>query len=131
MPARPELVALYATAMADGGRKVWTIERAVTQSLRCTARAESTSHGRTRRSLRCSPGSAAARRDSGAKAPVADQELVMLFGVGDDVADYRDRHLALGWFGAFRRAEIVSLDVGDVERSDEGLVVTLRRSKGD
>src|SRR5580704_11135273 len=30
MPARPELVALYATALADAGRKVATIERAVT-----------------------------------------------------------------------------------------------------
>jgi site-specific recombinase XerD len=30
MPARPELVALYATAMADSGRRVSTIERAVT-----------------------------------------------------------------------------------------------------
>ena len=44
----------------------------------------------------------------------------------------RDRALlALGWFGAFRRAELVSLDAGDVVRGDEGLVVTLRRSKGD
>jgi hypothetical protein len=30
MPARPELVALYATALADVGRRVSTIERAVT-----------------------------------------------------------------------------------------------------
>ena len=38
---------------------------------------------------------------------------------------------SLGWSGAFRRAELVSLDAGDVVRGDEGLVVTLRRSKGD
>src|SRR6202453_4857422 len=30
MPARPELVALYAAALADAGRRVSTIERAVT-----------------------------------------------------------------------------------------------------
>ena len=50
----------------------------------------------------------------------------------DGLTGDRDRALlALGWFGAFRRAELVSLDAGDVVRGDEGLVATLRRSKGD
>ncbi len=39
--------------------------------------------------------------------------------------------LHMYWSAAFRRAELVSLDVGDVVRGDEGLVVTLRRSKCD
>ena len=43
----------------------------------------------------------------------------------------RSALLSLGWFGAFRRAELVSLDAGDVEGAARGLVVTLRRSKGD
>jgi integrase len=44
----------------------------------------------------------------------------------------RDRALLLvGFAGAFRRSELVSLDVGDVAFSADGLVVQLRRSKTD
>ncbi|MBV9328495.1 MAG: site-specific integrase [Chloroflexi bacterium] len=39
--------------------------------------------------------------------------------------------LLVGFAGAFRRSELVSLDVGDVTFSAEGLVVQLRRSKTD
>jgi site-specific recombinase XerD len=44
----------------------------------------------------------------------------------------RDRAVLLvGFAGAFRRSELVSLDVGDVMFSADGLVVQLRRSKTD
>ncbi len=44
----------------------------------------------------------------------------------------RDRALlVLGFYGALRRSELVGLDTGDVEVNDQGLVVTLRRSKTD
>jgi site-specific recombinase XerD len=44
----------------------------------------------------------------------------------------RDRALLLlGFAGAFRRSEVVSLSVADLEFRREGLVVTLRRSKTD
>ncbi len=44
----------------------------------------------------------------------------------------RDRCLlVLGFYGALRRSELVGLDVDDVEVNDQGLVVTLRRSKTD
>jgi integrase len=44
----------------------------------------------------------------------------------------RDRAvLLLGFAGAFRRAELVSLDVADLEFSSAGLIVTLRVSKTD
>ncbi|MGI8537074.1 MAG: hypothetical protein ACR2K2_11370 [Mycobacteriales bacterium] len=40
--------------------------------------------------------------------------------------------LLLGWAGAFRRSELVSLDVGDVEaHSEDGLHIQLARSKTD
>lgn len=39
--------------------------------------------------------------------------------------------LLLTYAGAFRRSEVVSLNAADVEFSDDGLVVTLRRSKTD
>jgi integrase len=134
MPARPELVALYATAMADGGRKVSTIERAVT-AIAQVHRARGLDWPRSHPAI--TEVMAGIRRRLGVapaqKAPVVDQKLVTLLeGIGDDLAGHRDRALlTLGWFGAFRRAELVGLDVGDLERSDEGLVVTLRRSKAD
>jgi len=44
----------------------------------------------------------------------------------------RDRALLLvGFAGAFRRSELVSLDVADVTFSSDGLIVQLRRSKTD
>jgi integrase len=44
----------------------------------------------------------------------------------------RDRALLLlGFAGAFRRAELVGLDVRDLEFSSAGLAVTLRKSKTD
>ncbi len=134
MPARPELVALYATAMADAGRKVSTIVRAVTaiaQVHRSTGIDWPRSHPAITEVL------AGIRRRLGSapeqKAPVIDKRLVeLLEHVGDDLVGHRDRALlTLGWFGAFRRAELVALDAGDVERTDEGLIVRLRRSKGD
>lgn len=39
--------------------------------------------------------------------------------------------LLLGFAGAFRRSELVALNVGDLRFSREGLVVTVRRSKTD
>jgi integrase len=47
-------------------------------------------------------------------------------------ASPRDRALLLlGFAGAFRRSELVTLDVADLTWSPEGLAVTLRRSKTD
>jgi site-specific recombinase XerD len=44
----------------------------------------------------------------------------------------RDRALiALGFAGALRRSELVALGVGDLESTEEGLRVTIRRSKTD
>jgi len=39
--------------------------------------------------------------------------------------------LLIGFAGAFRRSELVALDVEDVEEVPEGLRVTIRRSKTD
>jgi integrase len=39
--------------------------------------------------------------------------------------------ILLGFAGAFRRSELVALDVEDFEEAPEGLLVTIRRSKTD
>jgi len=44
----------------------------------------------------------------------------------------RDRALLLlGFAGAFRRSELVALDVADLEETEEGMRVAIRRSKTD
>ncbi|HTW09209.1 MAG TPA: site-specific integrase, partial [Acidimicrobiales bacterium] len=65
--------------------------------------------------------------------PVILEDLrQMVATLPESLAGTRDRALLLvGWAGAFRRSELVALNVEDLEPSDEGLVVTVRRSKTD
>ncbi|MBU0516888.1 MAG: site-specific integrase [Proteobacteria bacterium] len=68
-----------------------------------------------------------------AKAPVMIEDLrAMVEVLPDSLLGVRDRALlVLGFAGAFRRSELVGLDVGDIEITNDGLVVTVRRSKTD
>jgi site-specific recombinase XerD len=134
LPATPEVVALYLTHLADAGRKVSTIGRALASisqahrfanhaSPRSTARV-----GETMRGIRRRLGSAQT-----GKAPVLVEQLRrMLEGIPATLLGTRDRALlALGFAGAFRRSELVALDVSDLAFTGEGLEVTIRRSKTD
>lgn len=68
----------------------------------------------------------------GKKAAVTEDILAMLATLSGDLRGVRDRALLLiGFAGAFRRSELVALDVEDVEISGDGLVINLRRSKTD
>ena len=50
----------------------------------------------------------------------------------DGLTGLRDRALLLlGFAGAFRRSELVALDVADIAETETGLLVTIRRSKTD
>ena len=56
----------------------------------------------------------------------------MVAALPDDLGGTRDRALLLiGWAGALRRSELVAIEVGDLEWTDDGLVITIRRSKTD
>lgn len=51
---------------------------------------------------------------------------------GDRLADIRNRALlALGYAGAFRRSELSKLNIEDIERDNDGIYVTVRKSKTD
>jgi len=65
--------------------------------------------------------------------PVLREDLFqMLECMGDSTKDLRDKALLLlGFAGAFRRSEVIGLDVADIEHVRQGIVVTLRRSKTD
>jgi integrase len=67
------------------------------------------------------------------KTPVLVEDLrIMLRLLPDNLQGMRDRALLLiGFAGAFRRSELVELDVADLKFQAEGLLITLRRSKTD
>ncbi len=72
-------------------------------------------------------------RATESKAPITDAELrAMLATLPATIHGVRDRALLLvGFVGAFRRSELVALDVEDVVEERQGLVITVRRSKTD
>ena len=52
--------------------------------------------------------------------------------IPDDLSGKRDKALILiGFAAALRRSELVALSIGDVERSDSGVFLHIRRSKTD
>ena len=77
------------------------------------------------------------RRDKGAtkegKAPLLTDDLrLMVARLPDNILGLRDRALLLlGFAGAFRRSELVGLNIEDLEPAPEGLIVHLRSSKTD
>ena len=134
LPTTPATLAVYVAALADAGRKVSTIERAIS-GIVAAQRASGVEWPKGNAAVRETM--AGIRRRLGVatskKVPVQDGELVAMVGtLGVDAAGLRDRALlTLGWSGAFRRSELVALDVSDVTFTADGLVVALRRSKTD
>jgi site-specific recombinase XerD len=134
LPALPETVAAYLAAEADAGVKPSTLGRRVAAiryahklaSLPTPTDAEGVKA--TLRGIRRTFGGAKVR-----KAPaVAGKMKAMVATAPGGLAGLRDRSLLLlGFAGAFRRSELVGLDVEDIEQTTEGLRVTIRRSKTD
>jgi len=67
------------------------------------------------------------------KAPAtAERLLAMAANTCAGLKGLRDRALLLlGFAGAFRRSELVALDISDIEETPDGMKVTIRRSKTD
>ena len=133
LPADPETVTLYVTALADS-RKVATLHRriaAISQAHQFAGHGSPTGHVVVRTVM------AGIRRAKGTaqvgKRPILTEDLRLLIAqLPDTAAGRRDRALLLlGFAGGFRRSELVSLNLADLAFTREGLVVTLRRSKTD
>ncbi len=135
MPANVATIAVYLSNLADRGKRASTIERALTGIAHAhRARGFAWHRGEPvianvmtgiRRTLGTAPQQ---------KAPVVDEELDRLLAVLDPtkLADVRDRAvLTFGWWGAFRRSELVALTTDDLTRTAGGIVAMLRRSKTD
>jgi site-specific recombinase XerD len=134
LPAHPATVAAYLRHLEGAGRKVSTISRALAS---ISEGHKAAGHDSPRSAVVVRKTLQAIRRRLGVapaqKAPIlAEQLRTMVAGLGSDLQGLRDRALLLvGFSGAFRRSELVALNVEDLTIDDEGLRVTLRRSKTD
>jgi integrase len=134
LPADPGLLALYLTERADGGARVSSLEQAISaiarqhKLARLPAPHEDASVQEVWTGIRRAIGRAKRRAT-----PVTPSMLrEMIRGAPDGRAALRDAALVLvGFAGAFRRGELVALDVADVAFTDDGLLVSIRRSKTD
>jgi integrase len=134
LPATDATVAGHLAALADGGMKAATIARrlvVISQAHKAADLPSPTTSSLVRRThagIRRSIGTAQT-----AKAPAVAADLKrMLAKLPATRVGLRDRALLLlGFAGAFRRSELVALDVADLEFSSAGLAVTLRKSKTD
>ena len=134
LPAAAETVAVYLSQRADEGKKVATLElllAAISQVHQMAGADSPRSSAVVREVMK------GIRRERGVaptqKAPILAAELKQMVAVlPDTLAGTRDRALLLvGFAGAFRRSELAALEVSDLVFTDDGLEVTLRRSKTD
>jgi site-specific recombinase XerD len=133
LPASPETVAAFLafesrTAKPSTlGRRVAAI-RYAHKLAHLDTPTDSEAVRATQRGIRRTFGGAKVR-----KAPaVAAKVRTMVALAPEGLAGLRDRALLLlGFAGAFRRSELVALDVSDITEVKTGLLVTIRRSKTD
>ena len=133
LPAAPETVTLYVTARAETS-KVSTIQRRLIaisqahQARRLESPTKSILVRETMKGIRRVKGTAQT-----GKAPTLTADIrAMVAALPTSPIGMRDRALLLlGFAGAFRRSELVALDVADLQFNRQGVVVTLRRSKTD
>jgi len=134
LPASAETVAEYLAALADNGAKVSTVEvklAAIAWRHRGAKATDPTvfelvkgTMAGIRRELRVAPVK---------KEPATLSEVkAMVATLPKTAKGKRDKALLLvGFAGAFRRSELVALDVSDLRFADDVLTITIRKSKTD
>lgn len=135
LPASPETIALYLTALAATHRPATMTRRltAISKAHQITghpspATMQQPAVSETLKGIRRTLGTA-----QQTKVPLLTADVRrMVEALPDTVAGRRDRALLLvGFAGGFRRSELAALNVGDVLPIEDGLVIKLRRSKTD
>ena len=134
MPAAPETIALYVGARG-GQLKAGTLAHALAAISKAHKSAGYSSPvpdnqliSETLKGVKRVHGAAVTQK----AAVLTDDLRLMLRFVPDKLIGIRDRALLLvGFAGAFRRSELVGLNLEDLKFTAEGLLITLRRSKTD
>lgn len=133
LPASPETVAAYIAECA-GHLKVGSIQRrlnAIAEAHKAVSLESPTHHAmvaNTMKGIRRTRGTAPEQKTP----TLTDDIRAMVNATGTGMIGARDRAMVLlGFAGAFRRSELVGLNIGDCAFTNDGLTVTLRRSKTD
>ena len=132
IPATPETVASYLAAYAGQHTVATLCRRLVSIRKAHTAQSypsptDSELVRATLRGIRHTHGSAQRQVTAAVK-----EDVLAMVAALDGIKGIRDRALLLiGFAGAFRRSELVSLTVNDIEQAQQGLIVQLRFSKTD
>lgn len=133
LPASPETVALYVTAMAER-LKVATLGQhlvAISQAHQAAGHASPTKATAVRATMQGIRRALGVAQEGKAPAITADIRA-MVEKLPEGLLGVRDRALLLlGFAGAFRRSELVALNRDDLAITSEGVTVTIRRSKTD
>ncbi len=134
LPASPEAVAGFLAHEAEAGRSASTIGRRLAairyghKLAKATDPTDDEDVRATMKGIRRRIGTAPNQK----AAATVDVLQMLLARTTDTLTGKRDRALlALGFAGAFRRSELVALDVEDLREDPEGLRVMVRRSKVD
>lgn len=135
LPARPETVAAFLAAEADAGRSASTLQARIA-AVRWAHEAQGHPSPTDAKGVRATMAGIRRRRGVAPrrKAPATVERLsAMLAHIPHEGRKaLRDRALLLfGFASALRRSELVALRVEDLEWSERGVLVTLRRSKTD
>lgn len=134
LPAEPETVILYLTSMTQSKLSVSTIARRCTSITAIHRAAGHDSPVKTDKVSRVFKG---IKRELG-KPPqkrkaLSWSDIKKIRSLCDStIIGLRDAAIiTLGWASALRRSELVSLDVDDLDISDNGIILTVRKSKTD
>lgn len=134
LPATPDTVARFLVQQTNSGIKPATLTRrlaAIRMAHEANGFANPTQHKGVKavfKGIKREKGTAQEK-----KAPLTAQRMAAIIThCPDTLTGIRDKALLLlGFAGAFRRSELVALEVNDIERTPEGIKVTIRKSKTD
>lgn len=135
LPASAEAVAGFLVHEAEAGRSASTIGRrlaAIKYAHKLAKAADPTEDEEVRSAMKGARRKLRDRRVNQKAAATAEILAALLMRTPDTLTGKRDRALlALGFAGAFRRSELVALNVADLRDDPEGLRVMVRKSKTD
>lgn len=133
LPASPEALAAYLAHLAES-LKVSTIQKklsAISQAHQ-VAEVDNPAHSKLVRLTMKGIRNAKGIRPEQKAAAVTSDIQAMVQALPDNLLGVRDKALLLvGFAGAFRRSELVALDVEDLEWRADGLAILLKSSKTD
>jgi len=134
LPASGETLALYLAHMADAGRKVATIGRAlvaISQAHRLAGQDSPRSHRAVQETFKGIRRALGTKQEG--KAPLMlDGLRRAVETLPETLSGARDRAvLVLGFASALRRSELVGLNLEDLVFGNDGITVSLGRSKTD